>query len=175
MKKNIKLICIFAILISGLATGQVIIGSGKTQVTNASVSLEFGTEEKGIILPWVTSASIVAAPVNGTLIFDTTDKKTKVYQNNNWVDLTINTNGEVDTTLQDSRVEVANAKVSVGTPSSVPGILVLEDTNKAMVLPQVESYLNITTPAAGMMVFDTSQNLLCLFNGKQWTFWKASN
>lgn len=168
---------IFAFLAIYLYTNisaQVIIGTGKNQSTNSSVSLEFGTEEKGIVLPYVNS-SLVTSPVNGTLIFDVSDKKHKVYKNNSWADLTVVTNGQVDTSLQDNLTENLKSKVSVGTTTSTSGILVLEDNNKAMILPQVASYANITSPAPGMMVFDTSTKLLCFFNGTQWSFWKADN
>jgi hypothetical protein len=60
----------------------------------------------------------------------------------------------------------------VGTPSSVSGILVLEDANKAMILPKVASpHLNIISPAAGMMVYDTQKKQLAVFNGTVWSFW----
>ena len=54
-----------------------------------------------------------------------------------------------------------------------PGILVLADTDKAMVLPKVASpHLNIVNPAAGMMVYDTTSKQLAVFNGTVWSFWK---
>ena len=176
--KNIVLISAFFILFSfpTVLYAQVIIGTGKVQPTNASVSLEFGTEEKGIVLPWVTSAQVVkdAGALDGTLIFDLTDKKVKLLANNSWFDFSVLSNGVVDSSLQDPLTENENAKVSIGVPKmpTVNGILVLEDNNKGMVLPQVLSYTNITSPAAGMMVFDTSKKLLCFFNGAKWSFWK---
>ena len=54
-----------------------------------------------------------------------------------------------------------------------PGLLVLADTDKAMVLPKVASpHLNIVNPAAGMMVYDTTSKQLAVFNGTVWSFWK---
>ncbi|WP_279195775.1 hypothetical protein [Chryseobacterium indoltheticum] len=63
--------------------------------------------------------------------------------------------------------------VRIGTPTATPGILVLEDTNKAMILPRVASpHLNIINPAPGMMVYDTTAKQLAVFNGTVWSFWK---
>jgi hypothetical protein len=62
-----------------------------------------------------------------------------------------------------------------GDPSTdtTPGILVLADTNKAMVLPKVASpHLKIVNPSPGMMVYDTTKKQLAVFNGAVWSFWK---
>ena len=156
-----------------LGSSQVAIG--KTVLESASSSIEFGSENRGLVLPWVTNSTNVTGVVNGTMIFDIDDKKIKVYANNAWKDLTIATNGIADTTLQDGLTEQTDAKVSFGTVTSTPGILVLEDTNRAMILPKVANpYLNIISPTAGMIVYDTNKKMLAVFNGTVWTFWKAS-
>ena len=166
-------------LFTTCAFAQVAIG--KASVSSPSVSLEFGTGNKGILLPWVTGVSTVTGAVNGTLVYNTTDKKVYVKYASGWKDLSVDATGttvdpitNVDgLTLQNSLDDLNTAKVSIGTPTSTPGILVLEDTNKAMVLPKVASpHLNIVNPAPGMMVFDTVKNQLAVFNGTVWTFWK---
>ena len=170
--KNIFLT--LSILISACASAQVAIG--KASVSSPSVSLEFydGVDNaRGIVLPWVTSTADVSGVVNGTLVYNTADKKTYVKYASGWKDLSVDASGVVDTTLQDSISDLAEAKVSIGTPTSTPGILVLEDTDKAMVLPKVASpHLTIVNPAAGMMVYDTVKKQLAVFNGTVWTFWK---
>ena len=166
-------------LFTTCAFAQVAIG--KASVSSPSVSLEFGTGNKGILLPWVTGVSTVTGAVNGTLVYNTTDKKVYVKYASGWKDLSVDATGttvdpitNVDgLTLQNSLDDLDTAKVSIGTPTSTPGILVLEDTNKAMVLPQVASpHLTIINPAPGMMVYDTVKNQLAVFNGKVWSFWK---
>ena len=170
--KNIFLT--LSILISACASAQVAIG--KASVSSPSVSLEFydGVDNaRGIVLPWVTSTADVSGVVNGTLVYNTADKKTYVKYASGWKDLSVDASGVVDTTLQDSISDLAEAKVSIGTPTSTPGILVLEDTDKAMVLPKVASpHLTIVNPAAGMMAYDTVKNQLAVFNGTVWSFWK---
>lgn len=75
--------------------------------------------------------------------------------------------------IQNTATEKTSAKTSIGTPTSTPGILVLEDTTKAMILPKVASpHLNIINPAPGMMVYDMFNKQLAVFNGRVWSFWK---
>ncbi|WP_228453654.1 hypothetical protein [Chryseobacterium aquaeductus] len=154
--------------------GQLAIG--KSSVSNASVSLEFGSGNMGIILPWVTSTASVTGAVDGTFIYDLTDKKVKYRNNGAWMDLSVDATGVVDTTLQDSKTENSDARVAIGTNAATdttPGLLVLTDTDKLMVLPKVVSpHLNIINPAAGMIAYDTDKKQLAVFNGTVWSFWK---
>jgi len=169
-----KATIIFSLLLFTSAFSQVAIG--KTSVSNASVSLEFGSGNKGIILPWVTSAASVTGAVDGTLVYDIADKKVKYRKSGSWIDLSVDTTGIVDTVLQASQTELSGAKVVIGAggaSDTTPGILVLKDTNKAMILPKVASpHLNIINPSAGMMAYDTVSHQLAVFNGTVWSFWK---
>lgn len=177
-----KIIIISTIFIAHLAFSQIAIGKSaistlSDNVTpNPNISLEFGTGNKGIILPWVTSAAGVTSAVPGTIIFDTTDYKIKVKLAASWKDLSINTNGTADTTLQNSLTDQSTAKTVIGTNAATdttPGILVLSDTNRAMVLPKMVSpHLNIKNPAPGIIAYDTSTKQLAVFNGTVWSFWK---
>ncbi|MCD0478881.1 hypothetical protein LPB90_10450 [Chryseobacterium sp. LC2016-29] len=173
-----------AILFLGILLIPAQVAIGKTPTVNTSVSLEFGNENRGMILPWVTNTSAIVDAVNGTMIYDLSDHKVKTKYASGWKDLSVDATGttvdpltNVDgVMIQDSHTENTGAKVSIGTPTSVPeanGILVLEDQNKAMILPKVASpHLNIIDPAPGMMVYDTSAKQLAVFNGTVWSFWK---
>lgn len=146
---------------------------GKDNITNSSVSIEFSTENKGLILPWVTSSSAITSPSEGSIIYDNRDKKVKFYTGSTWSDLSTVT-GNNNSALQDPLVEQNSAKVTIGLPTTTDGILVLEDSDKAMILPKVSSpHLNIINPTAGTIVYDTNKKQLALYNGQQWTFWKA--
>lgn len=131
---------------------------------------------------------------DGTIIFDLSDKKMKYRRSGMWFDLTgepifplvledanmnsvtITEFNTIDSSLQDSKKEYEKAKVAIGANSEndvTNGILVLTDTNKAMILPKVASpHLNIKNPAPGMLVFDTIKKQLAVYNGTVWSFWK---
>lgn len=171
-----------AVLFMGTLLIPAQVAIGKEATVNTSVSLEFGNENRGMILPWVTSTGAVAGAVDGTVVYDLSDHKVKTKYTSGWKDLSVDATGTtvdpitlVDGVLiQNSHTEDTDAEVTVGTTqTSDTGILILEDTDKAMILPKVASpHLNIINPAPGMMVYDTTAKQLAVFNGKVWSFWK---
>ena len=173
--KNI--VATLSLLFATSLSAQVAIG--KATVSSPAVSLEFydnADNTRGIILPWVTNTAAVTGAVNGTIVYNTADRKVYVKYASGWRDLSVDTSGTVTTTLQDSLTDQDTAKVLIGgdpSTDTTPGILVLADTNKAMVLPKVASpHLNIVNPSPGMMVYDTTKKQLAVFNGTVWSFWK---
>lgn len=207
-----KFIITLSLFYATAALSQVAIG--KSSITAGSaISLEFydlTDNAKGIVVPWVstvannpvaynstTGAGYRGMPgtvVDGTFIFDLSDKKMKYQKAGAWFNLTGNPTfplvvkntsnndvtftqfNNVDSSLQDNKAEVNSAKVAIGTNGAADttiGILVLTDTNKAMVLPKVASpHINIINPAPGMMAYDTVKKQLAVFNGTVWSFWK---
>ncbi|KQR91074.1 hypothetical protein ASG01_14390 [Chryseobacterium sp. Leaf180] len=176
-----KYIIAAGILISSVSFAQITIGKSAATLSpaNSSVSLELGDATggtRGMVLPYTTSAASVISPVAGTIIFDSSDKKIK-YRNNTttWFDLSLGAKTPASTVgVADANTEITSAKAVIGTNASAdttPGILVLSDTNKAMVLPRVASHTAIVNPSAGMMVYVTSTNQLAVYNGSEWSFW----
>lgn len=165
-----------AILLAVTGTVQSQIAIGKPTVTNTSVSLEFAdTENRGLILPYVETKTGITN--NGTVIYDTTDYKVKYLKDSGiWTDLSVDNTGTADISIQTSKTESATAKSVIGSAAATditPGILILSDSNKAMILPKIASpHLNIIDPAPGMMAYDTVKRQLVVYNGKVWTFWK---
>ncbi|MHA3047888.1 hypothetical protein JSO59_011100 [Riemerella anatipestifer] len=173
MRKTITIIGLFSS--SYLAFSQVILGEGKTEPSSSSISLEFGNENKGIVLPWVNNATTMSNAVSGTLVLDVTDRKVKVKLNKGWQEVTPASTVFINTTLQDGIQDKTTTGAVIGGDgnTSTPGVLVLEDANKAMQLPMVASpHLNIVKPAAGMLAYDTVSKLVCIYNGSEWAFWK---
>ncbi|APD08016.1 hypothetical protein UJ101_02517 [Flavobacteriaceae bacterium UJ101] len=125
---------------------------------------------KGIILPRVSS---ISGAVNGTLIFDTSDNKVKVNNGTDWEELTTDT-GAARVYENTVREVATNQGVILGSDtSSAPGVLVLESTDKALILPKiVEPHKNVVNPEPGMICYDVTNNTLSIFNGKTWEFWK---
>src|SRR5690625_935146 len=84
--KNIFIIS--TILLSSVAV-QAQLAIGKDDVSSPAVSLEFGDQNKGLLLPWVDNTSTVDAngAVNGTIVFDTEEMKVKVKSDSGWKDL----------------------------------------------------------------------------------------
>lgn len=179
MNKLMKKIFITTVIIFLGVGANAQVAIGKSNVTNSSISLEFATvENRGLILPYVENKG--GNVEEGTIIYDTSDYKVKYLKDNGiWINLseddgTAATVGSADLSIQENdKVESASSKVSIGAENNTPGILVLTDNNKAMVLPKVASpHLNIVQPAAGMIVYDISARQLAVYNGTSWSFWK---
>ena len=124
--KNI--VATLSLLFAATLSAQVAIG--KATVSSPAVSLEFydnADNTRGIILPWVTSTAAVTGAVNGTLVYNTADKKIYVKYASGWIDLSVDTTGTVTTTLQDTLSDQDSAKVLIGgdpATDTTPGILV---------------------------------------------------
>lgn len=188
-----KYIILTLSLLSTLSSAQLTIGktTPNSNPVNTSVSVEFGNAtggNKGIVLPWVTTAAgvLTANPgtVAGTFIFDSGDQKVKYRRTVTsptpgtiWEDLSAGALTPVVANIPDTAGESTSAKAIIGNVTSspqtdtTPGILILSDTTKAMVLPRVNSHNDIPSPSAGMMVYVTSTNQLAIYNGREWAFW----
>jgi len=144
------------------------------KTTDGSSVLDFAAgTTKGIILPAVET--LPATPANGTFLFDKTAKIVKMYQNGAWVNLSDVGDIAGPVPIAPYSGTVANGKQTVigARSTSVDGVLVLESTDKALVLPKISSpHLNVKSPYPGMMCYDTDRKALAVFDGKVWNYWK---
>ncbi|MGN7863127.1 hypothetical protein [Chryseobacterium sp. 22458] len=170
--KNIKNISIAAALIFfNVSFAQVAIG--KQTVDGGSTVLDFNNvpgNTKGLILP-ATSGAATGSLVNGTFVFDTSDNKVKVYENDVWKPLS--DAGSSTAVVVNGTPELGKGVV-IGEPASTAdGVLVLESANKAMILPRINTpHLNVKNPYPGMMCYDTASKTLAVFDGSVWNYWK---
>lgn len=152
---------------SGVMQGQTAI---EKQTVDGDAVLDFapGTS-KGIILPAVETLPIT--PANGTFLFDKNDEMIKVYSNNMWTNLTDAGDGSLVLPYSGTQ---NNKQTVIGSQSTaVDGVLVLESTNKALILPKIASpHLNVPGPYPGMMCYDTDAKALAVFDGSVWSYWK---
>lgn len=169
MKKNLFIIVVLIGLVTNAQSS-----IGKATQPNGSGILDFNDNGKsGIVLPWVTSLPTGAALAGGVMIFDANLKKVVYYNGSGWVDLSMYS-GIVDLTMQESVPESVLQGTIIGEHSSdVDGVLVLESSNSALILPKVVSpHLSIVNPMPGTICYNTVKKLVCIFNGSEWTFWK---
>lgn len=141
----------------------------KTAATSSILDFATGTT-KGIILPAVET--LPTTPANGTFLLDKNDQKIKMYQNGAWVDLSAI--GNTTSVVPYSGSADNGKKTIIGNKTTAAdGVLVLEATDKALVLPNVANpQLTVKSPYPGMMCYDTVSKSLAVFDGKLWNFWK---
>ena len=143
--------------------------------------------QKGIILPLVgepplSTEDLSTDPVsdadNGTFVLDAADGKAKVRVDDAWMNLSY-----APAKLQELRsdgpyedigggVIIADDEALASAPLA-KGVLVLESTDKAMVLPKVyKPDETIDNPYPGMMCYDIYSKSLMVYDGLYWNTWK---
>ncbi|PWN63997.1 hypothetical protein [Chryseobacterium viscerum] len=170
--KNIRNISIAAALIAfNSVFAQIAIG--KQTIDGNSTVLDFDNvagNTKGLILP-ATSGLPTGTLVNGTLIFDVTDNKVKVYENDTWKSWS--DAGNSSAVIVNNSAESGKGVIMGEAVSSADGVLVLESQDKAMILPKVATpHLNVKNPYPGMICYDTTSKTLAIFDGSVWNYWK---
>lgn len=193
MKKIIGSIILVTASLS--VKSQVIIGDNAGSVSaNDKAILSFTSENMGIVLPIINSATETASSNNavkvpGTLYVSRADKQVKVYmlpspQNSTgFLPLTPKLPAAVTLpTANTSTESTQNAGVIIGSETtSQKGILVLEDDQKTLIMPSIGTITNpphktIKSPYIGTIGFAETENavfpttkpskkLLWVFNG----------
>jgi len=150
-----------------VATGQTAI---EKQTVDGDGVLDFASgTTKGIIIPAVEA--LPTTPANGTFLYDKNAQIIKMYENDVWINLT--DEGDNTNVLPYSGTDIAKQTVIGATSTAVDGTLVLEATDKALILPKVASpHLNVPSPYPGMICYDTDAKALAVYDGLVWSYWK---
>lgn len=143
----------------------------ETTSIHTDAILDFPTgQNKGIVLPMVEALPTGAAASNGTFLIDKTDGRVKVRQNGIWLNLT--GTSSLSSYSVNPSADTFDGVIIGATSSSASGVLVLESTNKALMLPKVISpHINIKSPYPGLICYDTVKNAIAIFNGEAWYYW----
>ena len=150
---------------------------------------ELSLNYKGIILP-IIELSSTGLYTDGTFAVDKNDKKIKIFGDGEWLPLSDEGSfdaitdkelgKEISTAVIFNTSNEVGGGVVIGTPNSngevatsAEGVLVLEAEDQALILPRVpDPHLNIASPVAGTMCYDTVSKSLAIFDGVVWNYWK---
>lgn len=165
------LLMIFLMAI-GFSKAQIAIGKQSTEGNNTI--LDFGTgTTNGIILPIVETLPTEgsAGLEGGTFLMDKNDLKLKMYDGTQWVALS--DAGSISAVTFNTSAEKGDGVIFGNNTTTAKGVLVLESTDKAMILPKVASpETNIKSPYPGTMCYDTTSKSVAIFDGLKWNYWK---
>ncbi len=194
MIKKIKKLIMRKYILSFLLVGNLVsaqVSIGKQLLSGSSSILEFSgmtqtiapedtetNNTKGIILPAVTVSPVFTPvtpstnhPQNGTFLFDKLASAVRMFENGTWLDMT--DAGNSAAAIPVAGTETGNGVIIGSSSSSAKGALVLESSNKAMILPQIKNpHLTVKSPYPGMMCFDTVSKSIAVFDGSKWSYWK---
>ena len=62
---------------------------GTATLSNSSIALQIDGSDKAILIPRVATNATITAPLNGMIIYNTTDNKFSLYQNGAWVNFAL--------------------------------------------------------------------------------------
>lgn len=180
---------ILILLAGSLIKAQIAVG--KQALSGSSVILEFSgmtqtalpddTDTgniKGLILPVVAASPVYAQitpstdhPQNGTFLFDKQNLKVRMFENGGWIDMSDAGNG--GKIISNAGTETGNGVIIGATTSNAKGALVLESSDKALILPHIKNpHTAVKSPYPGMMCFDTVSKSVAVFDGNKWNYWK---
>lgn len=165
-----KIILIFGFLMFGVYSyAQVTIGKA---TVDGSGLLDFAPNTtNGIILPIVETLPTASAAINGTFLMDKNDSKIKMCENGTWVALS--DAGSISGVTFNTSSDIGAGVIVGATSSSVPGVLVLESTTKALILPKIsDPHSSVKSPMPGMMVYDLTSKSVVFYDGLKWNYWK---
>lgn len=166
MKKIIIVIGLFCV---GIIQAQIAIGK---QTIDGDGILDFeDNTTNGILLPIVET--LPGGAVGGTILMDKNDKVVKMNTGTSWIPLS--DAGDITNVSfnPSSESPVQNNVIIGSSTSAAPGVLVLESTNKALILPKVASPdTTVKNPYPGMICYDTISKSLAVFDGLKWNYWK---
>lgn len=162
-----KILNLLALILSASLCAQVAIGK---ETVDGSGILDFGTGlNKGIILPAVSSTGGITT--NGSFVLDKNDQKIKMFENEIWVDLT--KIGNTSSLIANNGTQTGSGVIIGAEASTASGVLVLESSNRALILPKISNpEINVKSPYPGMICYDTASKMMAVYDGTAWNYWK---
>jgi hypothetical protein len=170
MKNKINYIQIFvaAVLLFGELQAQHAIG--KKSVSGSGL-LDFAADsQKVIVLPLLDSLTSSAS--KGTMAAYRKDSSIYMRNDSAWVKYSTSGLNPLNS-LNHSGTEKIKSTVLGSKTTNVEGALVLESSNKALILPKNSNpHSQIPMPRIGSICYDKTRKSLAIFNGKIWTYWQ---
>lgn len=164
--KKLYFTLIILLSLSTFCFSQVLIGKN---TAGNSVLLDFadGTTN-GIVLPHVNNITSITGATIGTLAFDKLTKKVYYFDGIQWVAIN-QEEGQVVLNSEEKELGSDQGVIIGSEESDAKGVLILESSDKAMVLPKIyDPAKNVPSPYPGMMCYDTRGGHVYFFNGLTW-------
>lgn len=163
-------VSLFIFLMNNVNAQLIIANNQNNVLLSESTLMQFEDGyTNGIILPANDQAPI--NPTNGTFILDQSDKRVKVFENNQWKNLSYEGNlSDINSNKSD---DLGDGVILGSETSNAKGVLVLESDDKSLILPRINDPVsNVKSPYPGMICYDTKSKTICIYDGKVWNFWK---
>ncbi|MBS7333261.1 MAG: hypothetical protein KIG88_06675 [Weeksellaceae bacterium] len=164
--KRLLITLIILLNFSTICLSQVVIGK---KTIGASVLLDFAENTtNGLVLPHINDIHLITDATVGTVVFDKITKKAHYYDGVQWI--AINKEEGALPLIAAEKEQGGDQGVIIGSEeSTAKGVLILESSDKAMVLPKIyDPAKNVPSPYPGMICYDTRGKHVYIFNGLRW-------
>lgn len=168
-----KTIFFSLILLGTVFSASAQVAIGKENVVGTSTLLDFESNFRGIILPAVSMTDVPALDQNnnGTFLFDLETQTVQMFENEIWIPLS--DEGDSSSITLNTSDETGEGVIIGSETTDALGVLVLESSDKAMILPKISNpHLTVKSPYPGMICYDTASKTFALFDGVVWNYWK---
>lgn len=165
MNKLIACLIVILLFKSTLLLSQISINTdGSTP--NSSAMLDVKATDRGMLIPRISTANrdLIPSPATGLLIYNATTDHFNYFNGSYWY--------QIETTFISSTIGTLSpgGGVSINTsnaPAANSTILDVNDPTRGVLISRTTPNL-ITTPATGLIIYNTATNLLNYYNGTQW-------
>jgi len=161
-------IIIFSVLILGcsLMFSQVAVNTDGSAPDNSAM-LDVQAIDRGLLIPRISTfdRDLIPSPGTGLIIYNSTTNQINYYNGSSWY--------YIETLLISSTVGSlslaggVSVNVSPGTFPEHSSILDINNSSRGVLIPGTTPE-SITDPATGLIIYNTTTNLLNYYNGVQW-------
>lgn len=124
---------------------------------------------RGLILPIVEQLPTIVS--NGTLLVLKQDSSVYVYEDSTWLQLS--KNGKLPLNFITISGAENDSTIIGAKLSSASGVLILESSNKALILPKnATTHVDIKSPRIGTISYDKTYKSIAVYDGNRWIYWK---
>jgi len=151
---------------SYLLVAQVSITSDGSDPDNSAM-LDVKATDRGLLLPRLstTARDILPSPETGLLIYNSSESRINYFNGSYWIQLESESSSSITGSLQ-----AGGGTLILTSGSGIPkssAILDIDDSSRGILIPRTTPGL-ISSPAEGLMIYNSSTNLLDYYNGTEW-------
>ena len=167
-----KLIILFLLVVGLSSAAQVAINTDGASPDNSAM-MDVKSSDKGILIPRLTNAgrNLIPSPATGLLIYNTSTNLFNYYNGSTWC--------QIESTLVSSTTGMLSSGGGVSinvipdTPPDNSAMLDINNSSRGVLFPRTTPEL-ISSPANGLIIYNTSTNRIEYFRNNVWVSLSAS-
>ena len=138
-----------------------------------SAMLDVKATDRGILIPRISTnnRNLIPSPGKGLLLYNSTTNQFNFYNGSIWSQ--IESSFITSTTGSLSSPGGVSISASPGSSPEISSILDVKDPTRGILIPR-NSMGSVINPADGLLIYDTTNNSFCFYDGIQWLSFKSN-